>query len=188
MIEPIFPTLLYINVAEGKQLVDVQSEIALAIQNINLDYNSEWGKTHKISSLSNNIIDQYNLNEFKKFLQQNLDQYLNDIQYYGKKEYKLDCWVSRFDTDDYGHTHNHGNADISGVYYFQTTQTDGDLVFYNPAPQVEMSTCFRSKTWRHQPMIGKILLFPGYLSHGIYRNQTDQTRISISFNVFFNKH
>ena len=45
MIEPIFPTLLYINVAEGKQLVDVQSEIALAIQNINLDYNSEWGKT-----------------------------------------------------------------------------------------------------------------------------------------------
>ena len=97
MIEPIFPTLLYINVAEGKQLVDVQSEITLAIQNINLDYNSEWGKTHKISSLSNNIIDQYNLNEFKKFLQQNLDQYLNDIQYYGKKEYRLDCWVSQFD-------------------------------------------------------------------------------------------
>ena len=62
----------------------------------------------------------YNLNEFKKFLQQNLDQYLNDIQYYGKKEYKLDCWVLRFDTDDYI-LHITRNADISRSLLFQTT-------------------------------------------------------------------
>ena len=34
-------------------------------------------------------------------------------------------------------------------------------------------------------MVGKLLMFPSYLKHGILRNQTTDTRISISFNVFF---
>ena len=55
MIEPIFPTLLYINVAEGKQLVDVQSKLLWQFQNINLDYNSEWGKI--LFTIKNNIND-----------------------------------------------------------------------------------------------------------------------------------
>jgi ectoine hydroxylase-related dioxygenase (phytanoyl-CoA dioxygenase family) len=34
-----------------------------------------------------------------------------------------------------------------------------------------------------QPKIGKLIMFPGYLPHGVERNGTTDDRISISFNV-----
>ena len=121
------------------------------------------------------------------FLNENLHGYLTQLGFDANTPHRLESWITLLDTDDYGHIHDHGNADVSGVYYFQTNEQDGDIVFYNPAPQVDMSTILKASTWRHKPMIGKMLLFPGYLKHGIFRNETTSTRISLSFNIFFNK-
>lgn len=188
MIETIFPTLLYVHIPQEQQLKQIQSEIANTIDKINSEYNEDWGKTHKVSPLADNIIAKHSLVGFEQFIKQNLDSYLNQLNYKGSREYRIESWVSLFNTDDYGHIHDHGNADISGVYYFQTNTQDGDIVFYNPTVQVDMSTCFKSNNWKHSPTVGKLLLFPGYLKHGIERNQTTSTRISISFNLFFNKY
>ena len=188
MIETIFPTLLYVHILQEQQLRQVQSEIENAIKKIIPIYNQDWGKTHKVSSLSDDIITKHNLVAFEQSIKQNIDIYLNQLDYKGNREYKMESWVSLFDKDDYGHIHDHGNADISGVYYFQTNSQDGDIVFYNPTVQVDMSNCFKGGSWKHSPTVGKLLLFPGYLKHGIERNQTTSTRISISFNLFFNKY
>ncbi len=184
MIELIFSTPLYYSFAEEQILTGIQSEISLCIDDIKLQYVEDWGKTHKISS--DDVFEQYDLANLENFIEQNVDKYLNDLQYQGSREYKIKAWVAVFETNDYGHIHSHGDADISGVYYFQTNTTDGELSFYHPAAQVELSPCFDHITiWKHVPMVGKLLMFPGYLKHGIFRNQTTDTRISISFNVFF---
>ena len=184
MIESIFSIPLYYNFAEDQKLTDIQSEISSVIDDIKLYYVKNWGKTHKISS--DDILEQYDLPNLKNFIEQNLYEYLDDLQYQGSREYKTKGWVAVFETNDYGHIHSHGDADISGVYYFQTNTTDGELSFYHPAAQVELSPCFDHITiWKHVPMVGKLLMFPSYLKHGILRNQTTDTRISISFNVFF---
>ena len=184
MIESIFSTPLYYCFAEEQILTGIQSEIDLCIDDIELQYVKDWGKTHKISS--DDILEQYDLANLENFIEQNVYEYLDDLQYQGSREYKIKAWVAVFETNDYGHIHNHGDADISGVYYFQTNTTDGELTFYHPAVQVELSLCFDHKTIQyHVPMVGKLVMFPGYLKHGIFRNQTTDTRISISFNVFF---
>ena len=184
MIESIFSTPLYYNFAEDQILTGIQSEISLCIDDIKLQYVQDWGKTHNISS--DDILEKHDLANLENFIEHNVYEYLDDLQYQGSREYKIKAWVSLFETNDYGHIHDHGDADISGVYYFQTNTTDGELTFYHPAEQVEMSPCFnRSTIWEHVPMVGKLLMFPGYLKHGIFRNQTPDTRISISFNVFF---
>ena len=185
MIESIFSTPLYFNFAEDQILTGIQSEISLCIDDIKLYYVEDWGKTHNISS--DDILEKHDLANLENFIEQNVYEYLDDLQYQGSREYKIRAWVSVFETNDYGHIHNHGEADISGVYYFQTNTTDGELTFYHPAVQVELSPCFEQygTIWEHVPMVGKLLMFPGYLKHGIFRNQTTDTRISISFNVFF---
>ena len=43
----------------------------------------------------------------------------------------------------------------------------------------------RAEVWEHKPEVGKILLFPGWLKHGINTNNTDNIRISLSFNICF---
>ena len=187
MIENIFPTKLYFNIAKEKQLSNIQLEISNIIKDVQVDYNDEWGKTHKISSLSKSVIDHYNLKNLKSFLDENLKEYLKEISYDGNTKYKMESWISLFNNNDYGHIHDHGTADISGVYYYKTNEKDGDIVFYNPVIQVDMSTCFKKESWIHQPRIGKMLLFPGFLKHGIFRNETNDKRISFSFNIFFNK-
>lgn len=188
MIEQIFPTLLYVTEAKNQQLDDIQSEISNKLDNIDIDYKQDWGKTHQLSSLSDDIISRHNMTNLQRFINAELRKYSQDMQYQGTKEYKMESWVSVFNENDYGHQHDHGNADISGVYYYQTSTQDGDIVFHNPSPQVHMSTCFKSNTWKHTPKVGKLLLFPGYLQHSIARNESSTTRISISFNIFFNKY
>ena len=53
------------------------------------------------------------------------------------------------------------------------SQTDGDLVFIIPDPKLKCPLALDSNM-AASPTIGKIFLFPDILSHGIYRNQTDQ--------------
>ena len=39
--------------------------------------------------------------------------------------------------------------------------------------------------FEHEPMEGKLIIFPGWLLHGVRQNSTDNTRISLSFNITF---
>tara|TARA_B100000959_G_scaffold87349_1_gene92641 strand:- start:5185 stop:5769 length:585 start_codon:yes stop_codon:yes gene_type:complete len=194
MIESIFPTPLYFNIAKDQELKDIQSEISNIINNIKYDYIIRWGKTHKMSFAPSDaepdVIAQYDLTNFKNFVQQNIYEYLDNLNYQGNREYKMESWVAAYELNDYASIHDHGNSDLSGVYYFQTNTSDGNIMFYNPASQVNMTTCFKNsdlESWTHPPQVGKILIFPGYLRHGVLRNVTADTRIAISFNAFFQK-
>ena len=187
MIEDIFSTPLYYDIVYGERLKNIQSEISDCIQKIDVEYNEGWGKTHQLSSLSENVIEQYNLNHLKNHINEHLNFYLDEIRYTRNIKYRMESWIAVFNPDDYGHQHDHGSADISGVYYYKSNGADGDIIFYNPTVQADVSTTLRGKTWRHQPQAGKMLMFPGYLRHEVQRNQTSETRISLSWNIFINK-
>ena len=86
----------------------------------------------------------------------------------------------------YAHTHDHGAADLSGVYYFKTNGNDGDLYFDSPVAQLKSSFVFnKSSRVFYKPKIGKLILFPGWLSHGVFQNTTTENRVSVSFNIYF---
>ena len=37
----------------------------------------------------------------------------------------------------------------------------------------------------HNPQVGKMILFPGWLQHGVNVNNTDNIRMSLAFNIHF---
>ena len=87
------------------------------------------------------------------------------------------------------HIHEHGHVDISGVYYYDTSGDDGNLFFICPTPGLLSSPAYRQKSMIHEesPEIGKIVLFPGWLHHGVEINTTDSTRICVAFNIVFER-
>jgi uncharacterized protein (TIGR02466 family) len=188
MIENLFPTPIYYNIVDN--LDEIQDELnACLVESVNFIMNEKWGKTHYMSdpTFETNLILDYNL----KIFQENLDLHFNRYCVEAGlplRPYKISSsWMSLFKKDNYGHIHNHGGVDISGVYYLQTNQEDGKIFFLCPTPSMETSLGYQDLAirWEHSPLVGKILLFPGWLSHGIQTNTTDSQRVSISFNINF---
>jgi len=191
-IEKIYSTPIYYSICENKN--DIQKELEDCIlEKIEFKMKDGWGKTHYLSdiSFSENFIQKYQLKKLETEIIFHVKKYLKDINFLKDIDFQISSsWASLFQRDNYGHIHNHGYADISGVYYFKTNNFDGDLFFQSPNPYLDTSLIYEhlSVPWEHKPIEGKLLLFPGWLRHGIKTNQTDNTRISISFNIIFDRH
>lgn len=102
-------------------------------------------------------------------------------------------WCNYTESDDYHHKHAHPNSAVSGVYYPQAEHPEDSLRFYSPSelnqlmtPPVYEDNIFNSYTWWLPVKTGSILIFPSYLNHSVtpIKNR-DSTRISLSFNTFY---
>jgi len=169
---------------------NVQNELKIAIDQVNFKMKEEWGNTHYLSSTNfqDNFIGKYNLITFIEILKHNVKVYCDEIGFNKSDIFEItQSWVSLFKKNNYGHIHNHGTSDISGVYYYKTNQQDGDLFFEPANPHLRTSVCFfgLGSRFKYTPEEGKLILFPGWLRHGVQTNTTDNTRISISFNINF---
>jgi uncharacterized protein (TIGR02466 family) len=187
-IENLFPTPILFHVFDGEQKEAIQKEMASAVEKVEWVVPDGWGKTHKLSTktFTGNDIAKYQLVKFEAYMDQQIKLYLATMGI-APMPYTLTSWFSKFDKGDYGHIHTHNHADISGVYYFKTNGEDGDIFFETPAPCQDGSAVFNKGRYQHQPLEGKMILFPGWLRHGIMTNETDETRISFAFNIQFQK-
>lgn len=198
-VSPLFPTPVYEEVFDDNVVNVIQQEIKTALQT------TVFNKPTKrpIVSLGHEI----NSSEFGGDWMADKDclsfistlngaivrycQYIGFTQYDSTKlEYDRKSWINTFKKNSYAHIHSHSLADISGVYYFQTTGNDGTLFFETP---VRESTC--TDAWvqlsNRIPVpakVGKMVLFPGWINHGVSQNFTDNDRISISWNINFKKN
>ena len=189
-IENIFATPIYYTVIDDRE--NIQNEISDCINQLEFKINSSWGNTNYLSDISfrENVIVDRKLNFLKQEIEKHVFEYCRQIKSSIKNFKIYGSWISLFNKGNYGHIHNHGYSDISGVYYFQTTEDDGKLFFTSPVPTLESSYVYQQlgNRWEHKPMEGKLLLFPGWINHGIETNQTDNSRISLSFNIMFDKN
>lgn len=67
---------------------------------------------------------------------------------------------------------------------------DGNIYFENPTPAMTSSFCYKGLCEREQivPSNGLLAFFPGWLMHGITTNQTNHDRMSLSFNIVFDRN
>jgi len=184
----LFATPIYHNTISDN---GIKNEIDSIIDDVKLEYREEWGQTHYISTnfssnISSNALDEYNLMELKKNIHKNLIEYLKVLNYpISNLKYDTESWFSLFEKGNYAHIHSHGTADISGVYYYKTNKKDGDIFFEPPLSQLKQSKLFynHSASWPLTPEEGKLIIFPGWLNHGVKTNTTESERISLSFNI-----
>ena len=104
-------------------------------------------------------------------------------------------WANINYSGGYNKPHIHPNSLFSGVYYIKTPLNCGKIVFNDPRPGVQcnMPTRQRGKPpphlWREvsiDPKVGRIIMFPSWLWHSVEPNQSNDMRISVSFNFLQN--
>ena len=87
--------------------------------------------------------------------------------------------------------HLHPNALFSGVYWVKAPEKSGSLMLYEPRPGVQCTMPNRKEgklppeLWReihYQPKAGTVVMFPAWLWHEVKSNESNGTRISVSFN------
>ena len=87
--------------------------------------------------------------------------------------------------------HLHPNSLFSGVYWIKAPEKSGNLMLYEPRPGVHTTMPNRkegklpSELWReihYQPKAGTAIMFPSWLWHEVKPNESNDIRISVSFN------
>jgi len=190
--EALFPIPIYVGTVENsdiqKKFKDLHSKLTLENK---LNYKKDRTPTHKLSSsdFSDNLIEEYDLFEFKNELMSHLSKYLEEINRQSRVEQvKITAsWMTSYTAGDYAQQHCHGVADISGVYYVKAVKDDAKFYFSSPNRILKSSYIFNHILDRKyiEPTTGTIVLFPGWLEHGVETQVSDQERVSVSFNLEF---
>ena len=87
------------------------------------------------------------------------------------------------------HVHNDTNIFLSGVYYVKVPENSGVIRFWDPrGPLMHIQRdheYFNDSVSSHDitPEPGLLLYFPTWLEHDVTPNETDEDRITISFNI-----
>ena len=192
-LQPIYPTPIFYGKVDNHK--EIEAELDPVLDEIDFQYRDSWGATHYLSdpTFKENLIVKHDLKELKKGIEKNLFEYLGGLfeqPWDDRYRYTIThSWAALFKKGNYGHIHSHGEADIAGVYYHEVPEDSGGLFFEPPAPALCDSLVYSKWGHRLTPRVseGLMLLFPGFLKHGIETNTTDLDRISISFNILFDR-
>jgi hypothetical protein len=194
-----FALPIYHNYVAKARLDNLQSELLTAVDKIketnSFLKNEKWHKTtHNLSdpTFRKNAIEEYSLQLFQQELNFHINEFMKTINTPVERyrNYKIyGCWITQTMPGEHAHTHSHGHNDLSGVYYIKTNNKDGNLFFNNPLALLTHSYSFEHipQQLEYIPEEGKIVLFPGWLEHGVKPNNTNDERISISFNINFER-
>jgi uncharacterized protein (TIGR02466 family) len=143
------------------------------------------------TSEDNKILENKELFDIKSFIIKSVDEYFKTV-YDPKNDVDLritQSWCNYSDKNEWHHKHNHPNSFISGVFYFQSNKQTDKIHFYNEKYEmVKLSpnnwNLWNSESWWFDVGSGELLLFPSSLSHMVEPVESNQTRISLSFNTF----
>ena len=100
-------------------------------------------------------------------------------------------WANINPKEGMNQPHIHPNSLFSGVYYVKSNPQAGRLKIYDPRPGAQIVMPNRREgqppkhLWRDaniDPIPGRIIMFPAWLWHSVEPNQSNDLRISVSFN------
>ena len=98
-------------------------------------------------------------------------------------------WLNINPPGAYNTMHNHVGATLSGVYYVEAENNQGNIIFqrgdngeYHIPQYVEDYTYYTSTQATYRCKTGALYFFPGWLNHSVEGNRSNTDRISISFN------
>ena len=113
-----------------------------------------------------------------------------------KKSVRLfvSAWVNINPPDAFNMKHNHPTSDLSGVLWIKSQKNCGNIIFESPrsfATHQEIDSYtedFKKNnnyfhSYSFNPRAGRMLVFPSHLDHHVDFNQSQEDRISISFNI-----
>ena len=90
--------------------------------------------------------------------------------------------------------HQHPQCNLAGVLWIKVPPKSGNLLFESPHSFTSFTeiNCYTDKfrkntnsylTYSYRPTEGEIVIFPSFLPHSVLTNQSEEDRISYSFNI-----
>lgn len=103
----------------------------------------------------------------------------------------LQCWVNINDRYHWNDVHNHTDSGVvlSGIFYVQVPENSGNIRFYDTRKNTSGSLynkyfeSTKGTFLKLTPKENLLLFFPPWLDHLVEPNFSNQSRISIAFNV-----
>ena len=181
------------------------------IYNENVDFrldistynNLEYRRVEDNGYITDNhkILDLDIFSDLKNTIQNQIDIYARQVLHI-KDDVKFEItssWINKHLPGDWTQGHDHVNSLISGIYYIDSPQNGGDLVFHKDRSYVNLFPRIMSfefthwepwncEAWRIIPQTGDIVLFPSTLIHSVTKNKSNKQRFSLAFNVFPRGH
>jgi len=146
-------------------------------------------KTNEGGFQTNLIKDEPIQNFFLNKSMQLLFTYFNFKETKIKAEMK-GLWINKNLKNNYNCLHIHPNSNFSGVYYLKIVDKGGELVFYKndiSSNYSQNNILFNNEEfndiYKITPQKNNFILFPSHLQHYVKPNETEESRISVSFNV-----
>ena len=104
-------------------------------------------------------------------------------------------WANINYKDSFNRNHVHANSFFSGAYYVKVPKNSGQIKFNDPRSGPKYIFPNQKKVplpehlWKElqvEPVENRVIMFPAWLEHLVDLNQSNDTRISVSFN--FTQH
>tara|TARA_B100000287_G_scaffold266424_1_gene250578 strand:+ start:803 stop:1459 length:657 start_codon:yes stop_codon:yes gene_type:complete len=191
----IFPVKIFTKVlldSESNRLEIIDECYRLRDKNNNGIKRSNFGGWHSENNLiQNKVFDKLHNNIIETINKDiNVNYYKNLNNKVFTKEFISSSWVTINNNSDFNMPHTHEGSWLSGVFYIKLPDNykqAGDILFQDPIQQR------KHEIWYHKmengngrsftPELGRLVLFPSWLWHQVTGNNTNQDRISFSFNI-----
>ena len=132
------------------------------------------------------LVDELFKMQFEVFNEEHLD----------KEPMLGNMWANVNPPGGYNRAHLHPNSTWSGVYYIKTPKNCGKLMIKDPrtgaemiSPKMKETSTYPNKLperlWKecqYEPIAGRCIMFPAWLIHCVEPNESNDIRISVSFN------
>ncbi len=182
-----FPTSIYISDLKDQNLNKDLEENILAWANkdkgITRTNIKGW---HSTSNMQDKI-------EYKKLvnLLYEAQKTIYEQEHLASEAFLGNMWANINPPGAMNRAHQHPNSLWSGVYYIKAPKNSGLLRIDDPRAAASMNRPRMkegtppARLWRevsYEPAPGKLIMFPSWLTHSVDPNESDDIRISVSFN------
>ena len=189
----LFPTPVYQNCLEFRP-----SELKSMIDYVsNLDWASDKdiyeGPNGETTKLEADLLSEPELENLRKKIDKEVYNFAKSLQIdfskHGLK--RINSWGNLQMKGNYIKEHRHNNTQFSGVFYLQTPENSGDIIFTTRnatwinsywEPSLTGYDDLNSFEKRFRPQQCGIFLFPAHLDHYVTPSHSEEERYSISFN------
>ena len=133
------------------------------------------------------LLDKPELANVRAFIEAKLHKFVTEIMASTDKLVITQSWLNKNKKGESHHEHVHPNSMVSGVWYPQIHESLPPIQFRSKhqrdvSLQTEKYNTFNSATFMLPMKRGELILFPSNLTHSVPINQSDEERISLSFN------
>ena len=135
------------------------------------------------------ILDRPELARIRSWIEEKLKIFMKDLLSAKCGVTITQSWLNRNKKNERHHTHAHPNSFVSGIWYPYIHEKLPPIEFKKQnemaiQPEIEQFNIYNSGSFMLPMRMGELILFPSNLQHSVPANQSDEDRISLSFNTW----